>query len=197
MPSFDCQLCHKTFVKKSNLEQHHRATHQGVRYSCLQCPKSFTRRDALTRHQTACKGRMPAPRHLCDICNTHFSSAFGLRRHTASVHNRETFSCKLCRRNFTRLYVRDNHEKLCAANGTERRASADLPAVSSLSSSLGSGASVGIEAIPLVDLLEQDYDLGTLDRLARQLGDEDRVNDDRQELFQDTLKEMGLEEFFN
>ena len=185
MPSFDCQDCHKTFVKKSNLEQHQRATHQGVRYSCRQCPKSFTRRDALTRHQTACKGRMPAPRHLCDICNTHFSSAFGLRRHTASVHNREKFSCKLCRRNFTRLYVRDNHEKLCVANETEMRASAELPAVSPLSSSLGGGASVGIDAIPLVDLLEQDYDIATLDRFARELLDDDlEVDDEPKQLFQ-------------
>jgi KRAB domain-containing zinc finger protein len=45
-----CELCRAEFRGKSNLQAHHRAVHEKIRFVCKSCGKEFSYNSSLTKH---------------------------------------------------------------------------------------------------------------------------------------------------
>ena len=47
---FECEQCHKSYSKSSNLKAHKQSVHEGKKYACDQCDYQATLKNTLTVH---------------------------------------------------------------------------------------------------------------------------------------------------
>ncbi|XP_023315963.1 zinc finger protein 510-like isoform X4 [Trichogramma pretiosum] len=81
----ECNICGKTFPKKSNLKTHIDAAHNGIAPICKTCGKTFVRLDVLKRHMNSVHDKVT---HECDICGKKFLYKINLKKHIDSVHDK-------------------------------------------------------------------------------------------------------------
>jgi DNA-directed RNA polymerase subunit RPC12/RpoP len=48
--TYTCDICHKDFKRRSDLQRHQRTIHKGDGLTCQQCGRRFNRRDNYIRH---------------------------------------------------------------------------------------------------------------------------------------------------
>lgn len=119
---FKCNLCDKTFVKKSLVTRHQEETHLKIRnFMCSECGKAFshegcgkrfTKKGQLTEHMRIHTGNKP---YYCSIdgCNRRFAYRIDLKRHKFSAHGISTQNhpCQICLQNFPEPVLLKRHMK--------------------------------------------------------------------------------------
>ena len=70
-----CDICHKKFMKKSNLNRHVKTIHEKKEdFTCMKCQINFKEMHFLKRHQQKC-GK-------CGRCGTQFDSLTDFTKHS-------------------------------------------------------------------------------------------------------------------
>ena len=80
---YECEQCHKTYSKISNLNTHQQSVHQGVKYACHQCDYQATQQGALKKH---IQSKHEGVKYACDQCDYQATRQSHLKRHMQSRH---------------------------------------------------------------------------------------------------------------
>ena len=101
-----CPLCNKSVNSKKELNDHHRAEHEGVK--CPTCSKIFPTADAYKRHRYV--HRAPA-NYKCEICNKILPFKSDLTRHLKTHVEEKKWLCAhpTCGKDFKRKADLDLH----------------------------------------------------------------------------------------
>ncbi|QLL33708.1 hypothetical protein HG536_0F00320 [Torulaspora globosa] len=102
---FKCELCDRSFAKKSHLERHLHAHAEDKPLHCSFCQKGFTTAQQLKRHEITHTKSFKCPYEGCQEC---FYKHPQLRSHIMAIHEKN-LSCKVCGKEFQRPYRLRNH----------------------------------------------------------------------------------------
>ena len=81
---FVCPQCQCTLSSRGGLTEHVKHVHQKLaRYPCQQCGKGYSNRPNYLDHLATHTG---VKRHVCPVCQTHFTFGHSLKRHIRRVH---------------------------------------------------------------------------------------------------------------
>ena len=95
---FNCNLCSKSFSKKSLLSRHV-FIHTGEKpFKCNVCSKSFSRKGCLGDHSYTHRDDKP---FKCNICSKSFSQRTNLIRHSYNHKAEKPFKCNICFKSFS------------------------------------------------------------------------------------------------
>ncbi|XP_044736701.1 zinc finger protein 595-like [Chrysoperla carnea] len=99
-PSFTCDICHKTFTRRTNVLRHKLNIHSEVKpsWGCDSCNKTFRNRFYLTAHKRAMHSEVKP--FTCEICNKAFIMATHLELHKRIHSGEKPFVCKICEKSF-------------------------------------------------------------------------------------------------
>ncbi|XP_063544347.1 zinc finger protein 682-like [Cydia strobilella] len=109
--SYVCEFCNKV-LKCKRSKYRHELAHKGVKpYSCNICKKSFARADYVKLH-TRTVHRIDEK--TCDICQKKFKHSDGLKTHKLLIHshNRKSYSCEICGKQFIGLGNFKRHKQI-------------------------------------------------------------------------------------
>ena len=109
---FECEQCHKTYSKNSNLKAHQQAVHEGVKYACNQCDYKATKQNHLNVHIQSIHEGIKYP---CDQCDYQATKLSSLKVHFQSKHEGVKYACDQCDNLFTRqvsltVHIQSMHE---------------------------------------------------------------------------------------
>lgn len=105
---FECTLCLKKFVTKSELNIHGRVHSNERPYQCDLCSKAFRQNSHLLEHRKIHTGAKP---HKCRFCEKSFAIRGNLREHER-IHTGETpYSCNFCPLKFSNSKAIRRHAK--------------------------------------------------------------------------------------
>ena len=92
---FSCEVCDKSFCKKSVWKRHMKIHHEPKSFQCERCLRFFRRKDELTRHVTN-------QLMECTKCGQVFCSLRSLSRHIQQVHgqNLKKYECSKCGKSY-------------------------------------------------------------------------------------------------
>lgn len=95
---FVCQVCPKSFVLQSQIDQHVCKMHGDLfPFQCKNCCFGFSNQSKWKLHENKCKKR----RYECHLCEDISSHKFNLKLHMRSKHTGETpFCCTNCPERF-------------------------------------------------------------------------------------------------
>nr|CAD7402896.1 unnamed protein product [Timema poppensis] len=128
-PKFSCEVCLKTFSKRTYLRQH-KIAHNGTRpHICLECNSKFIRSGDLTRHiKIHDRGKITRDKQpvnilkkiapiketlfSCKVCSKTFTKLVYLRRHVIIHSDRRPYECKVCKNTFTRSGDLSKHMRI-------------------------------------------------------------------------------------
>ena len=83
-----CDICHKKFMKKSNLNRHVKTIHEKKEnFTCMKCHKNFKEMHHLKRHQQKC-GK-------CRRCEAQFDSLTDFAKHSCKRKQAENQNYQL------------------------------------------------------------------------------------------------------
>ncbi|QLQ78642.1 hypothetical protein HG537_0A08900 [Torulaspora globosa] len=102
---FKCEICDRTFAKKSHLERHIHVHSENKPLHCSFCHKGFTTAQQLKRHEITHTKSFKCP---YEGCQESFYKHPQLRSHIMAVHEKN-LSCKVCGKEFQRPYRLRNH----------------------------------------------------------------------------------------
>lgn len=102
---YKCNLCERSFAKKSHLERHLFSHSEVKPFHCSHCEKSFTTRQQLKRHEITHTKSFICP---YDNCQESFYKHPQLRAHILAVHEKK-LTCPECGKTFQRPYRLRNH----------------------------------------------------------------------------------------
>ncbi|KAG8186909.1 hypothetical protein JTE90_022877 [Oedothorax gibbosus] len=88
-----CDVCHKSFRKKSNLKRHYRSHTGDNPHICGECGSGFATRSRLKEHELTHTGLRP---HKCDTCGKSFSRVSNLTRHLRTHSEEKPYQCDRC-----------------------------------------------------------------------------------------------------
>jgi len=81
-----CELCSRSFTRRSDLRRHMRSTHERLRpFKCPECDLKFKLKWHFENHVEVVHRRIY--RHLCTFCGTGFGSNSNLHAHIRAAHN--------------------------------------------------------------------------------------------------------------
>ncbi|XP_026467522.1 zinc finger protein 98-like [Ctenocephalides felis] len=90
---YTCEICHKTFTAKRNLNQH-KIIHSGeLPHECKICNKRFLRSSTLTQHLSVHTEERP---YACEICNKTFRTKPILMQHKTVHTGERPYVCEIC-----------------------------------------------------------------------------------------------------
>ncbi|XP_053408722.1 zinc finger protein 32-like isoform X2 [Mercenaria mercenaria] len=92
-----CEICKKTFTKKSSLSSHEITHTEEKPFKCQFCDKGFNVRSNLNVHLRIHTGQRP---HTCEICQKTFRQSGSLRTHERIHKGEKPYTCNLCTRSF-------------------------------------------------------------------------------------------------
>ena len=104
----ECDICLKTFAKRTNMERHkktHVTGESSTKFTCEECGKQFARSDNYERHMKSVHG---APPHKCVDCGQTFKCFDSLLRHIDTRSKQDLNKCSKCEKIFC------NYKKLWA-----------------------------------------------------------------------------------
>eukprot|EP00835_Amoeboradix_gromovi_P004855 NODE_408_length_9221_cov_0.216400.p7 type:complete len:159 gc:universal NODE_408_length_9221_cov_0.216400:7662-7186(-) len=101
-----CELCHKSFTRRSDLKRHMKIHLDDRQYICKICKKAFIQNNALKVHMRTHTGEKP---YSCDTCNKRFSDVSAASRHR-KIHV-TVFKCHYCCKEVSRQDVLNSHIK--------------------------------------------------------------------------------------
>ena len=105
---FVCNICEKTYKRKSSLATH-LVTHTDIKpFKCLQCNKEFLRNSDLRKHAVMHTGDKP---YVCKVCRKQFSQSSNMLTHLRRHSGVRPFSCPVCGKNFFRKVDVSRHSK--------------------------------------------------------------------------------------
>ena len=113
-----CEICKKSFSRKSHLRVHVQTVHDGVKeHRCEICGKTFGEKSTLRTHGKVHELVKP---HKCISCDKNFRFRHNLERHVMTIHeNIKAFKCETCDKSFGRkaqlkIHFRTVHENIKA-----------------------------------------------------------------------------------
>ena len=130
--SFTCNLCSRSFTKKSELKKHisrysymHRIQNSDelelldkakqtinarVSYKCITCKKVILTKRGFLRHIRVHSDKRPCK---CDICGKSYRIEQDLARHVRDVHEGlKKYACDICGRAFANKGAKDDHRRI-------------------------------------------------------------------------------------
>ncbi|GFW53028.1 zinc finger protein 184 [Trichonephila clavipes] len=119
-----CDVCSRTFRKKSNLKRHYRSHTGDNPHVCDICYARYPTHSRLKEHMTSHSGERP---FVCDLCNKSFARPSNLTRHLRTHTGEKTYKCDQCNSSFieaTRLrehYLTHTGEKKYACDLCNKR----------------------------------------------------------------------------
>jgi len=116
-----CDVCHKRFAHKQNLNSHERLHTAEKRhpqsqvkpFECTVCAKRYTRSDHLVRHSRIHSGHKP---HKCAVCDQAFSQSGHLNRHMRVHTGEKPYKCSLCDKSFSQSSHLQTHKRRVHSN---------------------------------------------------------------------------------
>ena len=119
---FQCAECGKAFNTKPDLKGHQKLhaakraenTPGGKPYECEICGKIFIKHYNWSRHTTC---HLVARKFTCAICDKTFKSKPSFREHT-TIHKAKIYTCKHCRKRYTKRYLMQHVRSYCVRNKT-------------------------------------------------------------------------------
>ena len=110
---FPCDLCEFSSDRRSGLQMHIDAVHQGLKpFKCTQCDAAYGTNTQLTRH---IKGAHENA-YVCSTCNKSFASQNKLNEHIGAVHEGIKHKCDFCDETFSRKGSITRHVKKAHQN---------------------------------------------------------------------------------
>ena len=123
-PTFECEICHRSFSSKYNLATHIKAEHLGMRKSfmCPTCGRTFTQKNSYRQHANVHAGIKP---YVCDQCGKAFSYEKSLKEHKFIHDGIRRFQCPVCQKYFLqstslRIHIKihnDTRDHICSTCG--------------------------------------------------------------------------------
>ena len=115
---FECPHCERKFTKKSELNDHVKTVHEGVRFKCTfpDCGKVFSWRRSLQYHARQHDGEY---KHMCEICNRGFFSNDFYTSHMNAHYGIKAFECGLCGKKYATTSNLSRHLRSCGNEKTE------------------------------------------------------------------------------
>ena len=104
---YQCQICDKTFKRRSSLATH-RFIHTNTKpHDCNVCKKQFLRKSDLKKHLLMHTGRKP---YQCQHCGRRFSQSSNMLTHMRRHLGIRPFLCIKCGRSFFRMVDLRRHQ---------------------------------------------------------------------------------------
>lgn len=107
---FVCDICHKRFAQKSQLDVHVNAVHYNQRpYSCVLCNKSFKTKGSHDAHMIV---HTDTRNYQCPHCDKKCRKRYDLTLHIRTHTGEKPFKCSVCGRGFVQMCDTRKHEML-------------------------------------------------------------------------------------
>lgn len=104
-----CQVCHKQFLRKSNLVDHLRLHANLKLFQCDQCDKSFVQAGNFRAHYRIHTKERP---YKCNICFKTYNQSGALKVHMRNHTNEKNYKCSFCGKAFTNSSDLHKHERI-------------------------------------------------------------------------------------
>ncbi|XP_055637791.1 zinc finger protein 436-like [Toxorhynchites rutilus septentrionalis] len=102
---FACSYCDAAFVQAGNLKSHLRKHTLEKPYGCDVCGKSYTQSSALKTHM---RSHTNTRNYICDVCQKGFTNSSDLNKHKITHSDLRYFTCVLC---INRFFAQKIHLK--------------------------------------------------------------------------------------
>lgn len=107
---FVCDICHKRFAQKSQLDVHINAVHYNQRpFSCVLCNKTFKTKGSHDAHMIV---HTDTRNYQCPHCDKKCRKRYDLTLHIRTHTGEKPFKCSVCGRGFVQMCDTRKHEML-------------------------------------------------------------------------------------
>ncbi|CAL8075844.1 unnamed protein product [Orchesella dallaii] len=89
---FECEKCHKCFLRRSNLTQHLNIHVEPKPFKCHKCGRGFSLNCNMKRHLLTHEGTKNRANYQCNFCPKKYNDKSNLRRHVRTAHDDVDYS---------------------------------------------------------------------------------------------------------